>query len=99
MSTHTPGPWRKPLAKEDYAGACVVRDDGYIVADCNVFGGDGAPSAQECEANARLIRAAPDLLAACKSALERIDGMNEAMGVVDELRAAIAKATGAPARK
>jgi len=45
-------------------------------------------------ANARLIAAAPLLYEACRSALERIDGMNEAMGVIDELRRAIASAEG-----
>lgn len=47
------------------------------------------------DARNRAIDTVSDLLAACKAALERIDGMNEAMGVIDELRAAIAKAEGA----
>lgn len=42
----------------------------------------------------RMAAAAPLLYEACRSALERIDGMNEAMGVIDELRRAIASAEG-----
>jgi hypothetical protein len=47
------------------------------------------------QANARLVAAAPDLLAACRLALGRLTDGTEISGVVaTHVRAAIAKATG-----
>lgn len=51
------------------------------------------------EANARLIAASPDLLAACQAAedfLASVDS-DEALSIYDQLHAAIARATGAGA--
>ena len=81
-AAHTPGPWRS----NDFSSSVY----GYIFGDnqaiCRVFlDGD------ECEANARLIAAAPDLLDACKKALYALKG-REHDGF---LRDAINKATGA----
>jgi len=58
---HTPGPWEiDPDVSTD-----VIRMDGSRdrvgVADCMSFNG---PEIEECEANARLIAAAPELLQA-----------------------------------
>lgn len=62
MSTHTPGPW--------YKDAGLVRADRVAVA---AYAGNGTiryPSnPDEVEANARLIAAAPDLLAELNSLL------------------------------
>jgi hypothetical protein len=100
-TTHTPGPWRTCLLSYQQGGR------GQVVAEVPTCFGTIAVRADpvypcpskdkldaEGQANARLIAAAPDMLAACESALERIDGMNEAMHIVDELRSAIAKAKG-----
>ena len=65
----TKGPWRVVGKRDkDYAGAVVVdHSKGNIVADCNVLGfGKYSRTEKECEANARLIAAAPELLEAAK---------------------------------
>lgn len=95
MSGHTPGPWR--IAPEfsvlsvwsgDTEVASAWRESGWI---------DEATQ----RANARLIAAAPDLLAACEAMLAHevytYEGNLEARvtvprDVIDQLRAAIAKA-------
>lgn len=61
MSAHTPGPWRI-----DKLGPWVEADDRVegSVADCDV----GRWEEAQRIANARLIAAAPDLLAACEFA-------------------------------
>jgi hypothetical protein len=86
MSQHTPGPWR---VNDKIA---VVEQDkplGLFVADCRMT--------DEGRANARLIAAAPDLLAALKM-LEEIDDaygidLNEQQR--DQMHDAIRKAEGA----
>jgi hypothetical protein len=84
MSTHTPGPWRvsNPQSPEC---ALVITDDLTIA---RAYVGDKAPAT--ANANAHLIAAAPDLLAALKYLLE--------LGGDDDRRiaaeAAIAKAEG-----
>jgi hypothetical protein len=62
---HTPGPWTVDLSDDRF----LVRDDEEnIVADCwnGVFGDDGEYPLDTCGPNARLIAAAPDLLAAAR---------------------------------
>ena len=81
---HTPGPWKA----EKY---CIWAGDCFIAGTAT---GQGDP---EQRANARLIASAPDLLAACLSALRALED-NLSPGPMDEdakagLRAAIAKAT------
>lgn len=93
MEKHTPGPW---IAKR--SGNCspsfgVVIESGELLV--------GGARLSECEANAHLIAAAPDLLSALKSCLSAIDqnaylaprgsSLDEAF---IKARAAIAKATG-----
>lgn len=67
MSTqHTPGPWH--ICRDN---PVMVRDsDDTLIADCDNFQytDDGEIQLPDCEANARLIAAAPDLL----GALEKI---------------------------
>lgn len=84
----TPGPWRwespAPEADPGYIDACLESDWGGIVyhsASWPVHGPD-----------ARLIAAAPDLLAACKAALGAFEH-NHAIDW-DDLVRAIAKAEG-----
>lgn len=92
---HTPGPW-----KIVYGG--MPNDEGFGIASNNANSPRGIVA--ECwpatalredrpriAADAALIAAAPDLLAACESALDAIDGNYAEVG--EQLRAAIAKAT------
>lgn len=86
----TPGPWTMPT--HTAPRTTVAGPDGMVLAEVASMPGEG-----EREANARLISAAPDLLAACNVAESLIRG-----GLTDEdevrllvkLRAAIAKAVG-----
>lgn len=85
---HTPGPWEACDAGDysDYDGKCrVILGDDLRIA---VALGDHA----ENDANARLIAAAPDLLAALEVALFWLeyDGRYDVQGI----RATIAKAKG-----
>lgn len=73
MAGHTPGPWRyEPNAKHYWDAPFIVwRPEGPghgIVAHCSPY---GTPATKEhydeTAANAPLISAAPDLLAACKA--------------------------------
>ena len=60
MAEHTPGPWR---SQSPYVSA-PSGEHRKIVADCDQHFSD-----DECEANTRLIAAAPELLAALEQAL------------------------------
>ena len=98
----TPGPWTGmklteclPLAHCDQVGLSI----GFVNSSCE-------KRMQEGKANARLIAAAPDLLAACQQALEELkkyvltrhpEGSDGARGFcvkVMHIEAAIAKALG-----
>ena len=89
MSAFTPGPWR---VKIDNVFAGPIGDAIHI-ADCEPMGGpfDGTPAGR---ANARLIAAAPDLLAALEFVAS--DPRFRLLGLVthDEVADAIEKATG-----
>jgi hypothetical protein len=61
---HTPGPWSNERIWDTPASRIHARVDGIPVALAEVFTMRGVG---EKEANARLIAAAPDLLALCKS--------------------------------
>jgi hypothetical protein len=76
--SHTPGPWHvhdKELSSNPYI---VADSEGRSIADCKVGGpwtssskrGDRINEADISAANASLIAAAPDLLAACKAAIQ-----------------------------
>ena len=74
---HTPGPWNQhPRVKEDPP---KIYGDGCIVAIVDT----SAPDYEEREANASLIAAAPDLLAACADMLAAQDKLSEP-GYVDD---------------
>lgn len=81
---HTPGPWHV----DPDASICVSGPDGNV-ALMNL----ARPKAVS-EANARLIASAPELLAVARKALDAWTGDGPPIAL-DELRAAIAKATGA----
>lgn len=87
QGAHTPGPWS--------VGLSLVRQTLFVESNdtwiCGELGNPNTPlGGGEAEANARLIAAAPDLLAAAKLALAVIGG-NEAR---DALAAAIRRAEG-----
>lgn len=113
---HTPGPWHHHADLHDDGKHCpcfaIFGGDESIVAhyyanDKNFIDGVGTvPDLEDARANARLIAAAPDLLAACEYAAQTIaagapndDGpiaqhFSEAF---DRLRSAIARAEGGAA--
>jgi hypothetical protein len=88
MKTHTPGPWRlDPHGCDD--SPAIVR-----VFPC----GDSEPIAVPVNsgfAHLQLMSSAPDLLAALEAALEAVEYYDEREGagcLLDQVRAAIAKA-------
>lgn len=93
MSAHTPGEWVGFVTHH----SCEVRvkDTSTVLADVYFGGGGVALPDGQAEANARLMAAAPDLLAACRSALLVVGGIAGANKIARQCQAAIAKATGA----
>ena len=89
MSKHTPGPWKADEGMIVVAGHCVAT---YHSRDA---------CGEETEANARLIAAAPDLLAVVRMVVRSRDDADAAgdhyaelpTHVTDAARAAIEKAT------
>lgn len=101
---HTPGPWVRAdydpyLIEREGAPICVVHD----ASDFPCWDGPEDVLEDECEANARLVAAAPDLLALCKEAehlmpyipAENFDG--HAAGFFRRLAEAIKKVEGGAA--
>lgn len=103
---HTPGPWiyaREfgPSITELPRITTVARCADFVIGlPCDYPGGDyrdGDPSGDE-EADARLIAAAPELLAVLKELQESASYWSEydvPLGIVERIKDAIAKATGA----
>lgn len=88
---HTPGPWATDDAND--APRDVMSHGGRgLVATAYVILRGGEEECPIACANARLIAAAPELLEACKNALEFSDGGYRWLN--DMLRAAISKAEG-----
>jgi hypothetical protein len=96
---HTPGTWSDGLHHQGHLA--VQSDNGRLVAFCGAIARDDEQL--ENLANARLIAAAPDLLAAAQCALADFEGIlpefdpeqeYPAWETLAELRAAITKATG-----
>ena len=93
-SKHTPAPW---LIEPHTYG----RFDAYIVTETETVAqvfrrGDNLAIDEECEANAKLISAAPDLLAAliaCDEAMEYISEYDIPLTLPQQVKDAIAKAT------
>jgi len=87
---HTPGPWRL-----ERAGPCVyVMAGRFCVATTSDERGGGVPPAMD---NARLIAAAPEMLAALRlalTALDHDDATRVEIAAYDMVCAAIAKAEG-----
>lgn len=81
-NSYTKGKWEVVFAKQKAdvrtAFVFIQRPEGYGTKEnpdiCQVFAmGDDGREGEEMEANARLISAAPDLLEACKKALELVN--------------------------
>jgi len=97
---HTPGPWKASEGDTnipDCEGAWGdVKEDGDHYAIATIWA-DTDELEVEAKANARLIAAAPDLLAACRAALSQmcntVAPSTSFTDVVDMLDAAISKAT------
>lgn len=92
-AAHTAGKWMISSA------TLVCGSDAKIIANCSFGIAEGiSPPFEEAMANARLIAAAPDLLAACEAALSYLGEYDEprhpraALSI--KCRAAISKATG-----
>ena len=94
MTAHTPGPWELvcnggPIEEFQVGNLSRAVCSAWVLAT-----GD----ADETSANARLIAAAPDLLAVIQELSESAEYWSEyevPLGIVDRIRAAITKATGA----
>ena len=106
MSTqHTPGKWKAVALKNGWA---IKAKSGCVLAGVSKFP-DGAELAPQCLPNARLIAAAPDMLAALREVVfaetERLHAADNDRDYLAQqtrmatalafARAAIAKATGA----
>ena len=103
---HTPGPWHlgpddpetetREIFPDHYRGDPNEEDRG-LIAFVSQWKGQCHPSDMaEAAANARLISAAPDLLAACKGLLNHALAEHQFAGerLIESVRAAIAKAEG-----
>lgn len=88
MSKHTPGPWFSGNGNMPFNRVIKSQAGDLIAKAGDVCVGD-------VEANARLISAAPELLAALKEIVEAQKGGYLGWGHIDAASAAIAKATGA----
>jgi hypothetical protein len=90
--THTPGPWTVDLLRSDRSRVIRIQDgNGNDIAQTT----NGYPR-EVAEPNARLIAAAPELLAAARALLAIYDEHLGGLGLagVRQARAAIAKAEG-----
>jgi hypothetical protein len=91
----TSGPWA--VKTEGELEPCIVTDDGFYVATAHAAPGDG-----DAKANAALISAAPELLAALESLVEANRGVDcprpgcTVCSMFRAANAAIAKARASP---
>jgi hypothetical protein len=96
---HTPGPWQDNDAGLIYGQVTGDDDEAPFICDCCNEPGSGEYTEQE-RANARLIKTAPDMLAALElceevlAELARVDDGTPSISALNAARAAIAKATG-----
>jgi hypothetical protein len=98
MAEHTPGPWSYEESKTDGGNLFLA------ISSANAELRDSRDVAYltlrqaEIRANARLIAAAPDMLAALQSVIHDLsydEGRDLAASTIEQVRAAIRKATGA----
>lgn len=91
-ATHTPGPWAFSES-ELTPGKFSIYHNGPLA-----YCGDTGDGIENARANARLIAAAPELLATLQRLLaaeSRMGGNNPLAGLCDEARDVVARATGA----
>lgn len=74
VSQHTPGPWE--IGAPNYHHIQVKTEKGLVLIGSVAYSNHLGKN--ECDANARLIAAAPELLAALKEANKRFEEINEA---------------------
>lgn len=91
MNNHTPGPWKIAHERSDDEevspwGCVEVADKRWITIE--------GRSGDEALANAQLISAAPELLAACEEVLEQCSHDFHFNELYEQAQAAIAKAEG-----
>ena len=103
---HTPGPWRIDDGDEGVFGIFDSNGQAIAYLSENPYKGGGLPGWDVDQANARLIAAAPELLAALKTlpleafdkemdacdAAEFVDNANDFFEAMQKARSAIAKA-------
>ncbi len=88
MSTHTPGPWQ-------VHGSHIYTADPKRALLAQVYNPGNKASDYPLVANAHLMKAAPDLLAACKEFVRKVEaGEARSTKSYAEMKAAIAKAEG-----
>jgi len=109
VSRHTRGPWtvEELTAAQTEPGegpqtvvvAFADEDgkEGAILATVNRWSVGNDPPTQESQANARLMAAAPDLLASCRAAIRLYNGLGITAEEVRMLVAAVVKAEGGAA--
>jgi hypothetical protein len=98
MTQHTQGEWVVSDARMAPGGICgryIAHTDGSRIAEA--FFNCRVNAAEELEANARLIAAAPALLAALSAIMNSVPFHHSHKTAHDAARAAIAKATGSAA--
>lgn len=92
MTQHTPGPWQ---IEKDGVSSTNAPDDGDIICDAPIY---AEHSMKRWEANARLIAAAPDLLAALQAIVMAWDSPKERAALsyahLETAKNAIARAEG-----
>jgi hypothetical protein len=102
MSTHTPGSWTAELLDpyDEQEIEIVSKSDCQLHPIAKAVWGDGCRRMDEAEANARLIAAAPELLAALVRVVRYAESEPDGGATVEvhranieQARAAIAKAT------
>ena len=87
---HTPGPW--VIDKDSHHINIRPEGQGYLLATIATFWAETEENTHE--ANARLIAAAPDLLAALEQANEMLKYIGGCQDTVDKASKAISKAKG-----
>ena len=88
----TPGPWKARI--NNFNRWEILGGAGQLASISTPWDPDSPPTDwNECEANARLISSAPDLLAALADLVQTLEFIGHKYSSLDAARAAIAKAT------